>query len=112
MILGAEKLSQAEPLSFVEVVGLPPGNYKSFVVPSLEAGGGVPPGAEVAVNIDDRDLRDGRVFAIVHEGAALLRTYRTNPERWECAPFPVAPTIFPRSPVEIIGCAVGYMTKL
>lgn len=99
------------PLYSIEVPALNPSEYLAFRVEGHEAARIAPHGSTAILDCADKELRDGKCFAVVFEGRATIRRYRSNPERWESEALSPDPAIFPKSAVDVLGRLVRVITE-
>lgn len=112
LAMGRARSADMKIIGGTEVAKLSPGEWAAFVVPDDHCARIAPRGVTVLVDIADRDLRDGGNYIIVLNGAPALRTYRTNPERWESlALVPDAP-LYPQSAIPVSGRARKVLSDI
>ena len=100
---GAEMLTKLKADEHVQVTGLSPGEYLAARVEDDHCETEAPVGAYVVLDLMDREPRSGKIFAVMIDGALVLRRYIPNPERWESLAARPEAAVYPTQASPIVG---------
>jgi transcriptional regulator with XRE-family HTH domain len=99
----ADNPAAAARLGLVEVPGLQAGAYIACELPDGHAASVAGKGAQAVIDIADRILREGEIYAIAIDTTARLRRYHANPPRFESLAFPPEPPLYHTAYIDVIG---------
>lgn len=104
--LGGAMLKSSPREESLEIAGLGTGDFAAFRLEDDHAERVAPRGSHVILDLSDKELREGRRYAILIDGQAMIRRWNPNPERWESEAATPEATIYPREAVQVIGRVV------
>lgn len=109
---GSAAIKLANPDGATSVAGLPSGDYLALEVNDARCAVIVPAGGQIIVDINQTELREGWSYIIIVDGEPEARLYRSNPARFESYAIPLAATLYPTGPIQVIGRIVRAITHL
>lgn len=100
---GVGMLNKLKAEEHVQLIKLPAGNYLAARIVDDHCETEAAIGAYAVLDLDDREPRAGKIFAVIIEGRLVLRRYAPNPERWESLAARPEAAVYPTKTLTIVG---------